>query len=157
MNLVECIFDTDFIALRNMDHIIRNKIKEHGLIVAHEVNESRSMYLAGEFFAAYPGNICIGNAKNHVLEAIKGKEALNIRTGPYFFKKALVSTYFDTLNIDSFSISKFNLSKLATVLPTKYLYSFPFKQKKDMVLLERVKKLPDTYFIHLWRGSWLEK
>ena len=109
-------FDTDFIALRNMDHIIKNKIKEHGLIVAHEVNERRSMYLAGEFFAAYPGNICIENAKNHVLEAIKGKEASNIRTGPYFFKKALVSTYFDTFNIDSYFISKFNLSKLATVV-----------------------------------------
>ena len=139
-------FDTDFIALRNMDQIIRDKIKEHGLIVVHEVNERRSMYLAGEFFTAYPGNICIENAKNHVLEAIKGKEESNIRTGPYFFKKALVSTHFDTFNIDSDSISKFNLSKVATVLPTKYLYSFPSKQKKDMVLLEKVKKLPETFY-----------
>ena len=150
-------FDTDFIALRNMDHIIRDKIKEHGLIVAHEVNDCRSMYLAGEFFAAYPGNICIKNAKNHVLEAIKGKEPSHVRTGPYFFKKTLVSTYFDTFNIDAVSISKFNLSKIATVLPTKYLYSFPFKRKNDMALLKKVKKLPETYFIHFWRGSWLEK
>ena len=65
---------------------IRDKIEEHGLIVAHEVNERRSKYLAGEFFAAYPGNICIENAKDHVVEAIKGKEESNIRTGPYFFK-----------------------------------------------------------------------
>ena len=41
-------FDTDYIALRNMDHIIRYRIKEHGLIVVHEINERRSMYLAGE-------------------------------------------------------------------------------------------------------------
>ena len=47
-------FDTDFIALRNMDQIIRDKIKEHGLIVVHEVNERRSMYLAGEFFHGLP-------------------------------------------------------------------------------------------------------
>ena len=149
-------FDTDFIALRNMDSIIRNKIKAHGLIVAQEGNKRRSMYLAGGFFAAYPGNICIENAKNHVVAAIKGKEPSNKRTGPYFFKRALVSTYFDTFNIDSVSIKKFNLSKVATVLPTKYFYSFPFKRKNDMTLLKKVKKLPDTYFIHLWRGSWLE-
>ena len=149
-------FDTDFIALRNMDHIIGNGIKKNGLIVVHEVNERRSMYLAGGFFAAYPRNICIGNAKKHVVAAIKGKEESNIRTGPYFFKKALVSTYFDTFDIDSVSISKFNLSKIATVLPTNYLYSFPFEQKADMALLEKVKKLPETYFIHLWRGSWHE-
>ena len=149
-------FDTDFIALRNMDHIIRNKIKDNGLIVVNEVNESRSMYLSVGFFAAYPGHICIGNAKKHVVVAIKGKEASNIRTGPYFFKKALVSTYFDTFDIDSVSISKFNLSKTATVLPTSYLYSFPFKQRNDMALLEKVKKLPHTYFIHLWGASWHE-
>ena len=149
-------FDTDFIALRNMDHIIRYGINEHGLIVVHEVNERRSVYLAGEFLAAYPGNICIENAKKHVLVAIKGNEPSHVRTGPYFFKKALVSTYFDTFNIDFVSISKFNLSKIATMLPTNYLYSFPFKRKKDMALLKKVKKLPDTYFIHLWRGSWLE-
>ena len=114
-------FDTDFIALRNMDHIIRYGIKEHGLIVVHEINERRSVYLGREFFAAYPGNICIENAKKHVLVAIKGKEPSHVRTRPYFFKKALVSTYFDTFNIDSVSISKFNLSKVATVLPTNYL------------------------------------
>ena len=42
-------FDTDFIALRNMEHVIRNGIKNNGLIVVHEVNESRSMYLSGGF------------------------------------------------------------------------------------------------------------
>ena len=43
-------FDTDFIALRNMDHIISNKIKDHGLIVAHSLNDSRSLYLSQRFF-----------------------------------------------------------------------------------------------------------
>ena len=149
-------FDTDFLALRNMDHIIRDKIKDYGLIVAQEDNKKRSMYLAGGFCAAYPGNSCIKNAKNHVVTAIRGEEMSNIRTGPYFFKTALVSTYFDTFNINSVSIRKFNLSKIVTVLPTNYFYSFPFKRKNDMALLKKVKKHPDTYFIHLWRGSWLE-
>ena len=149
-------FDTDFIALRNTDHIIRDNIGEHGLIVAHEINESRSTYLAGEFFVAYPGNVFFENARNHVVSAIKGTEMSNIRTGPFFFKKALVSTYFDNFNIDLVVMSTFNLSKVATVLPTEYLYSFPFKRKTDMALLAKVKKLPTTYFIHLWRGSWLK-
>ena len=77
----------------------------------------------------------------------------NIRTGPYFFKKALVSTYFDTFNIDSDSISKFNLSKMATVLPTNYLYSFPFKHKTDMALLEKVKKTARYIFYQLVEGK----
>ena len=149
-------FDTDFIALRNMDHIIRDKIKEHGLIVVQEDNKKRSMYLAAGFFAAYPGNSCIKNAKSHVVTAIKGDKKSNIRNGPYFFKRALVSTYFDTFDIDSVSIKKVNLSNVATILPTKYFYSFPFKTKNDMALLNKVKKLPDTYFIHLWMGSWLD-
>ena len=149
-------FDTDFIALRNINHIIGEKIQQHGLILANEVYERRSMYLAGEFFAAYPGNICIENAKNHVIKAIKGNEPSHVRTGPYYFKKAIVSTYFDIFDIDSVSISKFNLSKIAAVLPTEYLYKFQWKQRKDLAFLDKVKKLPETYFIHLWRGSWLK-
>ena len=72
-------FDTDFNAIRNMDHIIRNGIKNNGLIVAQEDNKKRSMYLAGGFFAAYPGNSCIKNAKNYVVAAIRGEEMSNIR------------------------------------------------------------------------------
>ena len=81
-------FDTDFIAVRNMHHIIRDNIKKHGIIVAHEINEKRSTYSSGGIFAAYPGNVCIENAKNHVVSAIKGNQLSNIRTGPFFFKKA---------------------------------------------------------------------
>ena len=148
-------FDTDFIAVRSMNHIIEENIKKHGLIVANEYNVIGAQYLSGGFFAAYPGNMFIENAKNHVVRAIRGKNKSNFRTGPYFFKKALVSTFFETFEVDSVTISKFNLSKIATVLPTRYLYKFPWKIKENMAELERVKKFPQTYFVHLWRGSWL--
>ena len=148
-------FDCDFIALRNMEHILLDMIKNHGLIVARENTDPYN--LSNGFFAASPQNIYLEKAKNLALVSIKGSARANTRTGPFFFKKAVLSAFFKMNINDKNIIKQFNLSSIASVLPTNYLYAWPYSKRSNKTMLQEVKKFPTTYFIHLWAKSWHKK
>ena len=145
-------FDCDFIAVRNMNHILLHEIKRHGLILVREPIDP--FHLANEFFAAAPQNICIEKAKNWALISIKSSLKNLERTGPRFFIKAVLSAFFKVNIHDRKTIKQFNLSSIASVLPTDYLYAWPYPKRTNKTMFQEVKSFPTTYFMHLWAASW---
>ena len=113
-----------------------------------------SKIMSQGFFASYPYHDCLKTATENIVKCIKEEGSAVLRTGPYFFKKAIVSTYLGTFNISTKEVRKFNISKVARVLPSKYIYAFEYKYKNQMDRIENIKMLPDTYAIHLWKKSW---
>jgi len=84
----------------------------------------------------------------------------NVRTGPHFWKRAIVSTYYNNPLFMNGSIDRllemFDFSGIAYELPTKYMYSMKYlddeTRKEELINSDD----PDLYAIHQWDGSWLE-
>eukprot|EP01083_Nonionella_stella_P060918 158861_1 len=169
-------FDSDFVALRDLTDIIKQNIDKHGLIVCNE-DYGAHAYLSNGFFIAYAKNKCVQMAKDNVAHSLtlrhRSRLPANRRTGPYFWKMALVAAFREYYENSSdagsvlmssklkqrkATVSAFNISTIAVQLPTHYMYPVSYKaataQKKIKKLLQGSR--PDVYAIHIWgpEKSW---
>ena len=81
-------FDADFVALRNINDIIAEKIDEHGLIIFDELYEPSIITL----LVAYPKQKCVETAYNIIMNTIKLKHLDSYhRTGVLFWKGYVIN------------------------------------------------------------------
>ncbi len=123
--------DTDMFPLRSLAALQSHK----GLLVCNEAVDGR--FMATAFIAAERGRPALDEAVRLCKSADLKSKYANRHTGPFMWRKALSAS-----------------SGAYHELPVEAFYPIPFGRNCDRKSATAAE-FPNSYAVHLWRGSWL--
>lgn len=134
--------DTDMMLVKSLNSLLNNRC----FMGAEDLT-----YINAAIIGAVPKNEFVRECLKHYdLIDLKNSNDLGEITIP-----KLITMKFNQLSKNSMSFDKIISYQDIVIYPSKYFYSLPFENKKDLKNYKNYTN-NESYSVHLWQSSWIE-